>query len=298
MRITVIIPSRGRPHTLTAALGSLHSLASRKNQITYGIVCDSDDPVTVGTAQSLQAVMPLAYKVQERGPSLGKMVNDMAESMPADVYLSLGDDCLCITPGWDLKIAEAWEKEPRGVWFWKPADDAAPALYAVVSEQWRQAAGRIFTDYFPFWYDDLWLLSLWILVTEGPMLTIDALMMDCPRETHRMRDLRFWHSFYLAMHTQRVKQAKDIAEKLKFPQSKIIGADVGLPHLSITEALSERLCVTPPEFEATMEKIVENQGDKGPPTAAYLKAKERAELLMKQMKFLRAAVPHLEAACG
>ena len=274
---------------MIGVLHSLHSLESGKNEVTYGIVCDVDDPETIGTARILQAKMPLAYNVAERGPSLGGMVNEMSEKMPADVYLSLADDVLCMTRGWDEKIAEAVRENQNGVWWWKPADENKPVLYAIVSEAWRKAAGRIFTDYFPYWYDDIWLLTLWILAIEGPMLTLDITIMDCPRETHRMRDLRFWHGFYLAMQPLRVKQAKDIALKLGFPQSRIVGASIGLPNLSITEALSERLSVTPQEFEENMEKIEANQGDKNPPTPEYLKAKARAEQILGQMKFLKGA---------
>lgn len=301
MKISVIIPSRGRTHTLIGALNSLHSLSSRKHEVTYGIVCDEDDPATIGTAKSLQAVMPVAYSVSPRSPSLGQLVNEMADYMPADVYLSLADDVLCLTPNWDDMIAQAWEKEPRGVWWWTPAREDQPVLYAIVSHKWKEAnGGKLFTDYFPFWYDDLWLLSVWILVYEGPMLTIDAKIMDCPRHTHRMRDLRFWHNFYIAMNPTRIKQAKDIAAKLNFPQSKLVGASVGLPDLSISEALSKRLLETPKEFEESMEKIVDNQGDKEPVTEAYARAKARAEKLMQQMEFLKSAVPALEriAACG
>jgi len=237
--------------------------------------------------------------VNERGPSLGQMVNDMVEHMPADVYMSFADDVLCLTPNWDQIVAEEWEKNKKGVWWWEPALPERPVLYAIVSDEWKRAAGRVFTDYFPYWYDDLWLLSLWILATEGPMLTMPIKIMDCPMATTRMRDLRFWHNFYISMMPERVKRAKEIAEKLGFPQSKLIGASVGLPNLSITDALAERLCVTPQEFEESMEKIEANQGDKEPPTQSYLKAKARAEKLLAQMTFLRSAIPALEAAtCG
>lgn len=295
MKISAIVPSRGRPHTLTAALTTLNKLESGKNEVSYGVVCDSDDPATIGTAKMLSTHMPVAIKVNERPLSLGWMVNDMADHMPADVYLSLADDTLVLTPGWDEKIAEAWRENPKGVWWWKPHSEQRPVLYAIVSDQWKQAAGRIFTDYFPFWYDDLWLLSVWILAVEGPMLTVDATIMDCPMATTRMRDLRFWHNFYLAMNPMRIKQAKEIAMKLGFPQSRLVGAAVGLPNLSISEALAERLCDTPKEFDESMEKIVENQGDKEPPTAAYLAAKARAELLLKQQAFLGASLGKLGA---
>lgn len=295
MKISVIIPSRGRPQELIAALHSLHNTESGSNQVAYGVVCDSDDQETIGTCKLLQTKMPLSYYVQERNPSLGGMVNKMAEFMPADVYCSLIDDCLCITKSWDRIIADAVTENPKGVWWWTPLEDAQPYLLAIVSEQWREAAGQIFTDYFPYWYDDIWLLALWILATEGPAMYLPITVIDCPKATHRMRDLRFWHNFYIEMHGMRAAHAKRIAAKLKFPMSRIHGAAIGHPDLSITDALAKRLSVTPPEFESQMDHIEDSQGDKGAPTPEYLKAKARAELLLKQKAFLTGALPMLDA---
>lgn len=295
MKATCIIPSRGRVNTLLAAIESLYLAQSGNHDIQYGIVCDVDDPATIGAASLLRTARPVSYLVQEREPSLGAMVNKMADLMPADVYLALSDDCLCMTKGWDEVLAQAHAKDPNGVWWWKPHDPEKVFLYAIVSEGWRKAAGQIFTDYFPYWYDDVWLLTVCILATEMPSVTLDMEILDCPVTTTRMRDLRFWHEFYLAMQPLRVKQAKDIAKALNLPQSKLVGAAAGLPDLSITEALSRRLTFTPPEFEASMEEIEATQGDKSPPSPEYIKAKQRAELILKQMAFLRGAAPTINA---
>jgi hypothetical protein len=292
MKLTVIIPSRGRATKLVGAIHALSSLESGDNEVTYGVVCDKDDEETCATVKILQGRFRLAYLIQDRAPSLGGMVNKMAEYMPADVYLSLTDDALCMTKDWDKFISDAATENPNGVWWWESADPDKPMLLAIVSENWRRAAGRIFTDYFPFWYDDIWLLTLWILAAEAPMLTLPIKILDCPAHTHRMRDLRFWHNFYLKTQPLRVKAAKDIAAKLGFEQSTKFGELMGVKGLSITKQLSERLSATPPEFESKMEEIEQSQGETSKePTPEYVAAKQRAETLLKQIEFLDAVMP-------
>lgn len=283
---------------MVGVLHSLNSLASGKHDITYGIVCDVDDPETISTCQVLRSKMPVAFSVNERGPSLGGMVNDMADNVPADVYLSLADDVLCMTKDWDDVIAKATEEIPHGVFWWKPANDKQPVLYAIVTEKWRAAAGQIFTDHFPYWYDDVWLLTVWCLVTEGPMITLPITILDCPKATHRMRELRFWHSFYLGTECLRVKQAKDIQNALGLHPSREYGEQHGQPNLSITERLSEHLSTTPQEFLDTMEQIEAQQGEKGPPTPEYLRARDRAQALLNQISIMRACLPHMKALEG
>lgn len=278
MLITAIFPSRGRVHTLLAAMSSLRYAESGKHQVQYGICCDVDDPATIGVAKSLQSKWPVAYMIGERPQSLGGMVNKMSLNMPADVYLSLSDDMLCMTKDWDEKLALAVEKTPHGVWWWANAPDSQnPFLYAMVSEKWREAYGQIFTDYFPFWWDDLWLAEVWMLATEGPLLHSNIVAMDCPTTTMRMRDLRFWSDFYQFMRPKRIKDAKMLAQKL------------GLPAPTVSEALAEHIGSPSQKFLEQAAVIEANQGEQGPPTPEYLRAKKRAEVIMKAPSFLREA---------
>lgn len=289
MKISVIMPTRGRAMQMVGVLNSLRSQESGKNEVTYGIGCDVDDHVTIGTCEILQPRMPIRWHVTERQPSLGARVNQLAELMPADVYCSIADDVLCMTPGWDEKIAEAFAAKDDGVWWWR-MHYKEYALYAIVSEKWRQAAGKIFTDYFPYWYDDIWLLELWVLASEAPFLYVDAQLADCPKATHRMRDMAFWHDFWHFMRPERVKKAREIAKNLGWPEPKtadILATVIGRPV---------------PEFVESMTKIEENQGDQGPASIEYIKAKSRAQEMMgkpqdivKMRKdFLQAIKPVIE----
>ncbi len=289
MKITVILPTRGRAIQMVAALNSFKSQESGKHEVVYGVACDVDDQATIGTCQILQARMPLCYDVQPRTPSLGGRVNRLAELMPADVYCSTADDVLCMSKDWDESIAKEYEKNDAGVYWWTMFHKEY-ALYAIVSEKWRKATGRIFTEHFPYWFDDIWLLELWILSSETPFQYIEAKIADCPKATTRMRDLAFWHDFWHYTRPARIKEAKEIAAKLGWPEPKtadILATVIGRPV---------------PEFVDNMAKIEAHQGDKGPPSIEYIKAKSKAQEIMGQPQdivkiredFLRAVKPAID----
>lgn len=270
MKFSVFIPSRGRVRQLAAAITSLHKLESGENQITYGVACDVDDIPTKLFCQGLQAEISLAYMVGERPESLGNLSNQLSELMPADVYCIFGDDLLCLTPNWDREIVRAVEKTPHGVFWWQDAFQVS-ALVPVITEKWRAAAGRIFTDYFPFWYDDIWLIELWCMATDQDPIFLDIVCADRPQATQRMRDLAFWQSFVNHSRAWRVEEAKLIAKKLRLPVP-MIGEE-------LSKRLTEILSNAPKEMFDEIEK--RNVVDRGEPGPAYLKAKARVEALMR-----------------
>ena len=277
MKLTVIIPSRGRAEQLAAVIRNLRKLESEKHQVTYVIGADADDHETIGMGRLLVGPPlyggPCGMRVFERSPSLGAMVNQMSLDVPGDVYLSLCDDVLVTTAHWDQKVAEAVEAKPDGVFWWK-CDERRAATYAIVTEKWRAASGRIFTDYFPFWWDDVWLLHVWILAAEDAWHYVDAELEDRPSATTRMRDLRFWGDFYKDRQGERMAEADRIREALGWGPRTLTGENFRL--------FAERMCALSPEFEATAHEVEARQGEKGPPTPEYLHAKARAESLMKK----------------
>lgn len=274
MKITAIIPSRGRRFQLLATIRNLQEAESGRHDVTYIVGCDSDDLATIGMCEMLVLPSPVGGPVRvrcfERTGSLGTMVNQMALDVPGDVYCSLCDDVLVRTEGWDQKIAEAWEARQDGVWWWKTSEER-PATYAIVSEKWRAASGRIFTDHFPFWWDDLWLLKVWMLASEGPWLHVDAWLEDRPAATQNMRDLRFWADFYISHKGARLAEADRIRKALGWPRT----LDV--------RRFSDEVDRLSPEFEATCETIEEQQGEASKPAPdCYLRSKARAEATMER----------------
>lgn len=267
MKITVIIPSRARPFMLCDSIMSLNSLASGKHDVSYIVGCDSDDPDTAGTVELLKARgLPATPRVAPRPASLGRMVNGIALEVPGDVYCTLPDDAVCLTPAWDEMIHAAWLKRRDGVWWWRTRDNSR---YAIISAKWHAAAGYLFTDYFPFWWDDVWLMQVWRYATGKPDLWIEAALDDRAPATQRMRDLEFWTDFYWSRADERRSEASRIRRTLGRPAFKL------QPH--------HELRANPAYTQRTGE-IEAKQGDRAPPTPEYLAAKARAESMMTERK--------------
>lgn len=218
MKISVLIPSRGRPQQLIKAVTALQNLASGLHQITYAVGCDSDDPDTVRACVVLgQGVR--AYVLQRRG-SLGQIVNILSEQAPADVYCSYADDLEMREPGWDQLIADALEDHPDWVLWFKAKVVGAHTTYAIVPDVWKRAAGRIFTDYFPYWFDDAWLTQLWQYARgRDSWVAVDAdLVDDSHGKTHRLHDYPFWEQFFWDRDGERLAEAARIAKALGWPE--------------------------------------------------------------------------------
>lgn len=271
-KISVVIPSRGRVRGLSAIVTALYFLRSYKNDIQFGVVCDEDDEPTINFCREIQKEIPLSYLVGPRRETMGEMVNSMAEKLPADAYLVINDDVMCLSLNWDQCIAEALEKTPHGV-FWWASEGEHQVLFPIVSHAWKEAAGGVFSDFFPFWYDDLCLVELWTMTTSEESIILPIKICDRPKTiTHRMRELKFWQKVYNGTRKLRVKKAYEIAEKLgletpQAPDKIAILLDLHMRRVS----------------DENIQKIEDNQGDKNPPDAAYLRKREAAEKLLNEI---------------
>lgn len=276
MDISIIIPSRGRVRGLEAVLYSLHYLQSGEHNIRYGVICDDDDLPTIMACREMRELIPLGYRIGPRQETMGSTINDMANRMhaekPCDVYGVINDDILCVSIDWDKAIAKAVSQTPHGVFWWNN-DYHMDALYPIVTETWRQAAGGIFGENFPFWYDDLCLIELWCMATEQDPLRIDASIVDKPVKTQRMRELKFWQSVYTKTRKLRVQQGKEIAKKLGLP----------IPQTGeiFAQRLTDALIAMDDVYLAQIEK---NQGETTEPDAAYLRAKQKAKALLTSLE--------------
>ncbi len=268
MKITLHMCSRGRPLQLTAALISLRDNESGEHAVRYAVAVDVDDKPTIGTLVSLQAKLPLGYRVGERPVSMDALHNQLARDIPADVYVCFIDDALCLTKGWDAEIAELYANNPKGLWWWRSKGEDM-TLMPITSEAWRATAGRIFPEHFPFWWGDTWLAEVYMLAAEKPLAFAPIEFIDCPTKTHNMRDLRFWHSFYLWLQPERIAEAKDMALKMGFHTPKITGA------------LARIVGAPPKDFLKLIDHAEATQGDHSEPHEGYKIATARAVARME-----------------
>lgn len=271
MKINVLIPTRGRPLQLAAALYSLFFCASDKHEVQFCVACDDDDePTKLALRELRQSHLPVFVRFGPRPETLGSVANDLAAHWPADVYQIFADDLMCITHGWDEILAQAVTNTPHGV-FWMKSAKEQRSLVPAVTEKWRAAAGGIFTEHFPFWFDDLWLEELWVMATDEAPMELETLVVDRPSSTHRMRELDFWAGFYYSMRQERIRHGREIAMALGFA-TPVIG-----------DEFARRMNAYPPLNKSDAAKIeASNKAETGEPSERYMRVKERAENLMRK----------------
>lgn len=102
--VSILIPTRGRPDHLRAAVDSVHSLASDKSCIEYLFRVDDDDFETIKVVEWLETLLPCKKVVAPRGSGyfqMHTMVQDIAKLAEGDWLFLFNDDALFKTQDWD-----------------------------------------------------------------------------------------------------------------------------------------------------------------------------------------------------
>ncbi len=120
--ISVLLPSRGRPASLTESVRSLRDTADHPQQLEILVAADPDDPLTRIAAKHANVDQILVTEVRYGYARLHEYVNRLAAQANGDWQLLWNDDARMRTPGWDSVIAE----QPPGV-LW-PATNNGPWL--------------------------------------------------------------------------------------------------------------------------------------------------------------------------
>jgi hypothetical protein len=196
-------------------------------------------------------------------PSLGAVWNKLSIEAEAGLYALVTDRALCITPHWDVHLADIYSKDDTRVFWW--TTNAGPVI-PIVPHKWLEAAGQIYTDYFPFWFDDTWLQELSVLVHGMPVYGTQATCYIAKKNpmTKRMRDLRLWMDFFIAKRPERIEHAAKIREKLDLP----------IPDM---EPINVWFKSNAEMWDKEWKNWENIAGDKSEPDESYIAAKKSAE---------------------
>ena len=106
MRISVLLPSRGRPVSLVRSIGSLVTNSSDPHRVQVLVGWDDDDPDTATAARASTALDIITVRFPERFGyyQLHRYVNALAARASGDWLLLWNDDATLVTSGWDSVI--------------------------------------------------------------------------------------------------------------------------------------------------------------------------------------------------
>lgn len=264
----ILINSRGNPEKLTATCVALAGLAARPELVRFCIRADADDTETIAAIGRLGHLLSVNLTIGPRPISLGAEVNRMAANIEAGFYHVFNDDVIPLTVNWDLPQLERRALEPDFVSCWTLAPGPTAPDYPIVSRKWLDAAGSLFTEHYPYWFDDMDLANRYLMV-KGKVIDLMGIGLHARKtKTQRMRDFGFWFSFFRSMEGERIAWAKSIAENLGLPEP--------------TEEWIERTRMGDIAwFERKKELETERKySDPSEPDPAYLSARAKAQSMM------------------
>lgn len=281
MKIAVIIPSRGRQLSLKASLVALHSLSSGENRLSYVLLCDNDDPETAWCIEDVREFIEGVPSnptgdtftvIQDENRLIHARENEIAPTLRADAYVSWADDLFPMAQGWDKIVQYGIEKANIPAFSWEEANDPTNHTSIVISKLWYEATGRLYPEYFPFWFADTWMKEVFHFAFGAQMPIISQLKFGGRRGmTGNMHDLAFWFRVFAETRGERIEEANKICKAM----------NIAMPDHKDVEAIFERGDMMQLRAVPTYEEAF--GAGKNPKTAAYREAKTRAELLFPKL---------------
>ena len=262
--------------------GVLHSFTvcqSGQHEIEYVVGVDHDDQWTIDTVFELISMYQgLHMKAHERLPTLGESWNCLAAGREWDTCCVIADKHLCLTPNWDLGIAQmAAAGVPAARWNLLRAPEETALI---LSRRLYDVTGRVFPEFFPFWFSERWVFEVHQLAFGKPIPLVRDLMIHEPAgRTQGLRDLEFWFDFFARSRGARIEEADAVC--------KAYG------HLA-PPGRANLLAEMQAHDEWQKPRIAgyyELRGNaEGPPTPQYEEAKRRAAAWLKDRSLLEMEV--------
>lgn len=154
--ISVLLPSRGRPHNVRRVVESARATAS--GEVEFVIYLDDDDTPSHDAARDLEVEVIVGPRVL-----LSETWNRCWERARFDVAMHCGDDIVFRTPGWDARVLDAFNAVPDRialVWGRDGFQDLNMSTHGFLHRRWVETVGYFVPPYFASDYNDAWLYEV------------------------------------------------------------------------------------------------------------------------------------------
>jgi hypothetical protein len=220
--IAVLIATRARPDMLVEVFESLKKNTTRKDKTVLWIYVDQDDPITrdaIDQKKFPDPGIPVHWHIGYQTASLGQAHDILWQEggYSSEIYMISVDDARFDTNGWDEIVRKKFAEYPDGVLLAFPHDPMSGniATYPIYGHAWLNTIGRIFTGYFPYWFEDRWVGQVGDLAGRCEKLPILLYPIRGKGRTRRMRNLPFWTRFFQLMLDERKEAARKLIAATK-----------------------------------------------------------------------------------
>ena len=157
MKISILIPSRGRPDKLLKLAQSAFNTSSCDIEILAYI--DKSDP-SKPQYKTLPEVDKRIKIVIGADSTVAWAVNILAEMATGDAIMTIGDDTIFYTHTWDKAVIDTAAKYPEGMWMCGFNDGRGGFSHVVYDKEWFKCLGYWWPPIFNHWGADEWLTTI------------------------------------------------------------------------------------------------------------------------------------------
>ena len=288
LKISVLIPERGRPDSLWRLIQSLKDQAifDENYEIVVGLDDDEWTPQQLADAQGLYP--SVRFILAPRPATLGEKLNGLAAISEGDLLLFIANDMVMETPEWPKKCRETARHLPSGMGVTYLRDPTHPdhASFYMITRQMYETIGWFAAPWFPYWFIDTWMDELGILLSAKYEIDAELSAPDGNQRSERP-DLKFWCEFFDATRPMRFRDAMQLMGKIYGAQ---IPEDVA-KDLPRRRALAEARTAhhKNPQFLAEF-------GTDGPVSEAHSNAKAAAQRIMTDIQAQQPRRPRVAIA--
>lgn len=161
--ISILCPTRGRPHNVDAMMSSVFGTAAKPHNVEVVLYLDDDDGTRSRTCEVIDDYLAFGHRVWVvEGPRiiLSETWNRCAAAARHEVLAHSDDDVLYRTHGWDDLLRAAFETYPDRIAFVHGRDgihDARFGSHGFIHRRWVDAVGYFVPPYFSSDWNDAWL---------------------------------------------------------------------------------------------------------------------------------------------
>ena len=212
-KLVISLPTRGRPQQLLDTIRRSTANLVLPNTVLM-VQVDADDEAT---EQAVDAAMDsgkiderVMLSVRPREDTVAAKWN-RALSIPADLYRVDADDAPFVTPGYDAKLLEAAAKFPDGIGmvYGHMANASFSSAVAPTARLCELMGGRIFPEYFPYWFVDHWTDDVSKLIGRISFADVRTDQASVGK-TMELREPAFWATWFDVAYKMRRREAEHI----------------------------------------------------------------------------------------
>lgn len=154
-RVSVLMPTRGRPLNVERLLSSAYASATLPPEVIFYL--DDDDPTLDQVVRTIERYSA-RYHIGSR-PLLSDAWNTLARLATHDVLMQCGDDIVFRSHYWDERVTQQFDAHPDKLIVVHGRDgfqDANLATHGFYHRNWVETLGYLVPPYFSSDFNDLW----------------------------------------------------------------------------------------------------------------------------------------------